>query len=297
MNAVVFGEKGQLASHLRELLPSARFLGTSQLDLRAPENLFERLAPLGPTVLINAAAYTSVDRAEQERETAWQLNADAPAHMAIAATKLDIPLVHISTDYVFGGRKAEPWLVTDTCDPVNAYGSTKLAGEIAVRTLASRHWILRTSWVFSEHGSNFVKTILRLAHERPELRVVDDQYGVPTDALDLARIAAAISQQPLANPALPYGTYHAVGGPPISWCGFAEQIVRGAMNVGALPREVPVRGIRTHDFPTAAVRPANSVLARSIELDRLLERSMDWQVGLVRVLQYLSADHGQSPGR
>lgn len=288
MNVIVFGKEGQLARHLAEVLPSASFLGRAELDLLQSGDLLEIVASLRPSALVNAAAYTWVDKAETDEESAWRLNAQAPALMASAAARFGIPFVHVSTDYVFDGKNSGARLVTDPCAPINAYGRTKLAGEIAVRSMVSHHWILRTSWVFSEHGSNFVKTILRLAPERPELRVVDDQFGVPTYARDLARVVAGICSQSTRTPLVVPGTYHAVGGPPANWCEFAQLIVGRAVALGVLAKPVPVRAISTNEFPTAAARPANSVLCRSPELDQLPDGPFDWRQGLDHALLQLS---------
>lgn len=281
MSVVVVGSTGQLARHLRELLPEARFLARSDADLADPAALQKALLAAHPSCIVNAAAYTAVDRAENERALAWAVNAEAPVVMARVAAGLDVPLVHVSTDYVFGGQRDEGWRASDAVEPINTYGRTKLAGELAIATLCTRHWILRTSWVFSEYGSNFVKTMLRLAAERPELRVVDDQRGRPTYAGDLARLVTKLTASPEA---LPYGLHHATGGDAVSWREFADAIVEVGYRLGVLARRVPVRGIRTSEYPTPARRPANSVL----EPDALPAGIVfDWRAGLERVVSAL----------
>jgi dTDP-4-dehydrorhamnose reductase len=287
MTVLVVGQTGQLARQLAALLPQARFWSRRDADLTAPAELEAAIVAARPSALINAAAYTAVDRAEAEPALAWRVNAEAPAAMARAAATLSISFVHVSTDYVFDGRASRPWNVDDATAPRNVYGRTKLAGEIAVATLCTRHWILRTSWVFSEHGHNFVKTILRLARERDELRVVDDQRGVPTDALDLARIVRGLIEPAIRGGGPGYGIRHAVGGPAVTWREFAEAIVREGHLAGLLPRLVPVRGIRTADYPTPATRPANSVLAPSADLPALAGGPIDWRTGLSRVVRAL----------
>jgi dTDP-4-dehydrorhamnose reductase len=281
MSVVVLGSRGQLASHLRDLMPKAVFLPRGEADLADAAALRKALLAAQPSCIVNAAAYTAVDRAESEPALAWVVNAEAPAVMARVANELGVPLIHVSTDYVFGGEAGNGWRVSDAVYPINTYGRTKLAGELAITTLCARHWILRTSWVFSEYGSNFVKTMLRLAAERPELRVVDDQRGRPTYAGDLARLVASLTASPET---LPYGLHHATGGSAVSWREFADSIVEVGYRVGLLAHRVPVRGIPTSDYPTPARRPANSVL----EPDALPAGTVfDWQAGLERVVGIL----------
>ena len=196
MTVLVLGFSGQLATHLRELLPDADYWGKDTLDLRQPTKARAAIEAHQPSLIVNAAAYTAVDKAESERDAAWGLNAEAPAMLARAAAALDVPLIHISTDYVFDGTKEGEYEVGDACNPISTYGESKLAGELAVRSLCPRSWILRTSWVFSEFGLNFVKTILRLARERDELRVVSDQVGRPTYAGDLAALVVRMAAAP-----------------------------------------------------------------------------------------------------
>lgn len=286
MNVVVLGSSGQLASHLKEWLPHANFLSRAEVDLADGDALERTLRAARPTHIINAAAYTAVDRAESEPALAWAVNAEAPAAMARVANALDIPLVHISTDYVFDGRQSTPWRPDDAVNPINVYGRTKLAGEIAVKTLCRRHWILRTSWVFSEYGANFLKTMVRLAGERAELRVVEDQRGRPTYAGDLARLAVKLVEDGEARCA--YGLYHATGGPVVSWRDFAETIVDVGTNAGVVPRRIPVIGIPSSDYPTPAMRPRNSALEPSEALAWSDELRFDWQAAVRRVIDKLA---------
>lgn len=288
MSGLVIGSSGQLASHLKEILPDARFLSRADVDLASSAQLERVLRDANPTsYLVNAAAYTAVDRAESEPELAWAVNSSAPATMARVAQDLRIPFVHVSTDYVFSGEGDRPWRTDDPLRPVNVYGRTKLAGELAVQTLCSRHWILRTSWVFSEHGANFVKTMLRLAAEKPELRVVDDQRGRPTYAGDLARLIAGLVTRPLGGEHAHYGVHHATGGPAVTWREFADVIVRIAFEDGLLKRRPPVIGIPTSEYPTPAKRPANSVLQPSDAIARAVQVDFHWQAGLERMIQQL----------
>jgi dTDP-4-dehydrorhamnose reductase len=263
---LVVGETGQLA---RELARAAwapgvelTFAGRDIIDLARPETATAVVAAMKPGVVVNAAAYTAVDKAESDADQAFLVNRDGPAALARAAATVGAPLIHVSTDYVFDGTKDGAYTEDDPVAPVSVYGRSKEAGERAVREAAERHVILRTAWVYSPFGSNFVKTMLRLGAEREELRVVADQRGCPTAAAD---IAAAIVR--LAGADHGWGTYHYSGAGPTTWHGFAEAIFAGAVARGA---KVPARvtAIGTADYPTPAVRPANSVLDCS-RIDRV----------------------------
>lgn len=282
MTVLVLGSSGQLARHLRELLPDATYHGRDTLDLAEPANVTAAIEAARPSAIINAAGYTAVDKAEAEPLLAWRINAESVAAAARAATALDIPFVHVSTDYIFDGRKAAEYSEGDPPNPLNVYGASKLAGELATRMLCRKSWILRVSWVFSEHGTNFVTTILRLARTRDELRIVADQRGRPTYAGDLAAVIAALVRQP---DLLPFGTYNAVGGPIVSWYEFADMIVEQAFQSGMLAKRVPVQAITTAEYPTAARRPANSALEPSGELERALRTPMDWRKALQHLLR------------
>jgi dTDP-4-dehydrorhamnose reductase len=205
---------------------------------------------------------------------------------ARAAARLDVPLVHVSTDYVFDGTGERPWRDDDPVSPQNAYGLTKLGGELAVRAIAPKHWILRTSWVFSEHGHNFVKTMVRLGRERTELRVVNDQRGRPTYAGDLARLVVALMERPAS---VAFGTYHAGGDPAVTWCEFAVEIFRRAKARELIAREPAVIGIPTSQYPTPARRPVNSVMEPSAALHSGTGVSFDWQRGLDSALEQIGA--------
>jgi dTDP-4-dehydrorhamnose reductase len=286
MTILVLGSTGQLASHLRELLPGATFWSRAEADLGQPASLAAAIIALRPTAIVNAAAHTAVDRAESEPDLAWRVNAEAPAAMARAAQALDIPLIQVSTDYVFDGSKDGPYVVTDPVAPISVYGRSKLGGELAVQTLCTKHWILRTSWVFSEFGHNFVKTMLRLARERETLSVVDDQHGQPTYAGDLARLIRDLLRDGAAAPthALPWGRYHVGSGPVVTWRDFAERIVGLAGERGLIGRVPTVAGIPTSAYPTPARRPRNSVLASDTSLTARYPNAFDWPAGLDTVL-------------
>jgi dTDP-4-dehydrorhamnose reductase len=253
MSIIVLGQSGQLASHLRFLMPEAEFWGRERLDISDARGLEAALLDSRPTAIINAAAYTAVDRAESEPALAWRINAEAPAAAASAAAALDIPLIHISTDYVFDGRGSEPYSEDSPVNPLNTYGRTKLAGELAVSSISPRHWILRTSWVFSEHGRNFVKTMIGLAPQHDTLRVVADQFGRPTYAGDLAQLVVALMEIVTNSNTLSPGIYHAVGGRATSWHGFAETVFAEALARNLIDRQPRVLPISSADYPTAAI--------------------------------------------
>lgn len=273
---LVFGQTGQVARELARLAPGARFLGRAEADLTDPEACARAILDARPAAVINAAAWTAVDRAEDEEALATRINGAAPGAMARAAAGLGIPFVQISTDYVFDGSGRRPWRPDDPVGPLGAYGRSKLAGEEAVRAAGGVHAILRTSWVFSAHGANFVKTMLRLGRERPVLRVVADQIGGPTPAADIAAVGLAIAGQLGARPGLS-GTYHLSGGPDVSWADFAREIFRQA----AIPCEV--QDIPSSDYPQKAHRPANSRMDTAALAVFGLSRP-DWRAGLSHVL-------------
>ena len=260
---LVTGGKGQLGTELTRY-PWPDGWNVTAIDL-ADLDLTDTLAIAGMisgtpwAAVINAAAYTAVDRAESDVVTAWRVNALAPAAIAAACAAADIPLVHISTDYVFDGQREGAWREDDPVAPLGVYGASKLGGELAVRTACPRHVILRTAWVVSAHGSNFVKTMLRVGTERDRVSVVDDQRGSPTSAADLAAAAATIAVALATDPAAATGTYHFSNAGETSWHGFAKEIfARSAKRGGPSPEVVP---IQTADYPTPARRPANSLLS------------------------------------
>jgi dTDP-4-dehydrorhamnose reductase len=297
MKVLVLGESGQLARHLKELLPQAAFWGRNTFDLANSTGLPAAVRAFAPSVIVNAAAYSAVDNAESEPAMAWRINADAVAVAAKTATELDVPFLHVSTDYVFDGRKTGEYLVDDAPQPINTYGITKLAGELAVRALAPKHWILRTSWLFSEHGTSFVKTILQLARTRNTLNVVANQRGRPTYAGDLARAIAEIIARGGTDNALPYGIYHAVGDPIVSRHELAEDIVRLATERGLLQRGPSVNPIPSAEYQTAARRPLNSALQPSVAIATVLGIQMDWRSRLGEVLGRLQGDEPPTQAR
>lgn len=248
----VGGALARLAGADVEIVAPAR----DTLDLTDPKALATMVGARPWAAVVNCAAYTAVDKAESDVVAAWQVNALAPAALAAASAAADIPILHVSTDYVFSGAKPAPYVEDDAVAPLGVYGASKLGGELAVRSASPRHIILRTAWVVSATGNNFVKTMLRLGAERPHLRVVADQHGCPTSADDIARtILALLSRIDVG----PYGTYHFVNAGEATWHELAERVfARAAIRGRAAPVVEP---IATSDYPTPAARPANSRLA------------------------------------
>jgi dTDP-4-dehydrorhamnose reductase len=253
MTVLIFGRTGQVATELARLAPDAIRLGRDSVDLGNPESAAAAITHHAPHAVINAAAFTAVSGAEDEEALATRINAEAPLAMARACAEARIPLVHISTDYVFDGSGTVPFAPDAATGPLGAYGRTKLAGEHAVRDSGATHAILRTAWVFSAHGGNFLKTMLRLSETRDALSIVDDQIGGPTPAGAIAAACLTIAERLRGAPD-GSGTYHFTGVPDVSWKDFAEAIFEVA------GRDVAVTGIPTANYPTPATRPLNSRL-------------------------------------
>jgi dTDP-4-dehydrorhamnose reductase len=281
MKVLVFGRTGQVACALRRILPNAVFADRSMADLSEPAACTALIAAQRPDAVINAAAYTAVDRAETEEALATAINGDAPAAMARACADLDIPFVHLSTDYVFDGQGAALWQPADPVAPLGAYGRSKLAGEQGVLAAGGRHVVLRTSWVFSANGGNFVKTMLRLSDTRTALNVVGDQVGGPTPAADIATACVQIAHKLAAG--AHSGIHHFAGAPAVSWADFARAVFAAA------GRDVTVTDIPASDYPTPAKRPANSRMdGRSLMRDFGIAPP-DWREGLSLVIKELLA--------
>lgn len=280
MTLLVFGKTGQVARELIKQMPHARFLGREDADLSNPEACAALIRQTEPDMVINAAAYTAVDKAEEDEALATVVNGTAPTAMAEAAHKIEASFVHISTDYVFDGTGETPWQVTDATGPIGAYGRSKLIGEQGVRGAGGAFAILRTSWVFSAHGNNFVKTMLRLGAERDRLTIVADQIGGPTPAADIAQTCVALANALKTDPGLS-GTYHYSGAPDVSWADFARAIFEER---GLSPEVVD---IPSSDFPTPAKRPANSRMDCSALHTALGIARPDWRAGLRAVLNDL----------
>lgn len=290
MKLLVTGGGGQLATELvrQAGIHQVIALARTELDITDAAAVFKAVGKVAPDAVVNAAAYTAVDRAESEAEIAFATNRDGPAHLATACAAHGIPLLHVSTDYVFDGAKAGAYTEQDPPGPapLGVYGQSKAEGEAAVRAALPEHIILRSSWVFSAHGNNFVKTMLRLADERDELKVVADQHGCPTAADDLA--AAILAMLPLAvEHEGRWGTYHFCQPEATTWHGFAEAIIDQARAAGAqlcVQRIVP---ITTAEYPTPARRPANSVLDCAKLTSVFGIQPRPWRVSLQEVIQEL----------
>lgn len=279
MNIAVFGGSGQLATELSRL-PGVRMIGRDRADFLHPGEVAAAVAAVDADALVNATAYTAVDAAESDADTARMINATAVGAMAQAAAARGLPLVHVSTDYVFDGSGKRPWRPGDATAPLGVYGATKLAGEHAIAEAGGPHAVLRTSWVFSAHGSNFVKTMLRLAESRDALAIVSDQVGGPTPAADLARACLAVAEALRDAPDLS-GVYHFSGSPDVSWADFARQI----FSVSGL--DCTVSDIPTRDYPTPAERPRNSRLDCSSTAATFGIPRPDWREGLRDVVREL----------
>ena len=285
MRILVFGHSGQVATELRILSGDdldITSLGRTDADLTDPAACGAAVLSHGADAVINAAAYTAVDRAEEDEATAHAVNADAPAAMAQACAQLGIPFVTVSTDYVFSGKGDVPWRPDDATGPVGAYGRTKLDGEQAVATAGGTWAILRTSWVVSAHGNNFVKTMLRLGAERDALTVVDDQIGGPTGAAEIAKACVTIAQALKTAPELS-GIYHFAGAPDTSWANFARAIFDKS-GIDCI-----VTGIPSSEYPTPAKRPLNSRMDCDATTQAFGIERPDWRSSLDDILGQLGA--------
>lgn len=278
LKILVFGQTGQVATELQAQAPVLA-LGRDAADLSAPGSCAAAIQTHRPDLVINAAAYTAVDDAEENEALATVINGKTPGDMARACATLDIPFCHVSTDYVFDGTGSAPRAPSAPVAPINAYGRSKLAGEAAVREAGGRSVILRTSWVFSAHGANFVKTMLRLSQTRDTLSIVADQVGGPTPAADIAAALLRIGHMLIDGS--PGGTYHFSGQPDVSWAGFATEIFAQA------GRSVQVTPVSSAEYPTRAARPLNSRLdCGATETDFGIARP-DWRRSLEHILKDL----------
>ena len=293
MKILLFGANGQVGTELRRsLAPLGEVIATTRggalpegdacerADFDAPDTLAALIDRIAPDVVVNAAAYTAVDRAEAEVDAVFRANAEAPRLIAEACQQRDALLVHYSTDYVFDGRNTRPYHEDDPVAPLGVYGASKLAGEQAIRSSGARHLILRTAWVYAAHGSNFLRTMLRLAGERDELRVVADQVGSPTPAGLIADVTAQVLRQSPTQS----GLWHLTAAGECSWHHFAETIMEDALASGLLASRPSVVPITTADYPTRAARPAYSVLDCSRLQADFGIRLPRWQDALGNVL-------------
>ena len=261
MKVLVLGCKGQLGRCLKDQLTNTDYEVTytsrDQVDISKFEEARIKITHIAADVIINASAYTAVDKAEDESELAYAVNRDGVENLALACKAQNIPLIHISTDYVFDGTKESPYLVSDIPNPIGVYGASKYAGEEVLRATWDKHIILRVSWVFGLHGNNFVKTMLRLAKERDELNVVDDQFGAPTSAKAIAREILRY----ISNDDSSYGLFHLESGPGVTWYEFAQRIFALAAHFNAVDHSPALTAVSSLGFPTPVKRPQNSKLS------------------------------------
>lgn len=281
---LVFGENGQVAQELQRRAGAVTLEvhGRETADFSDPASCVALVAATDADAVINAVAYTAVDKAEEQEELALAINGTTPGAIAVACAARGLPMVHISTDYVFDGGGDQPFATDHPTGPLGAYGRTKLAGEAAVRAAGGTHAIFRTSWVVSAHGNNFVKTMLRLGAERDRLTIVADQIGGPTCAADIADTCLSAARQLLEDPAKS-GTYHLSGGPDVSWADFAREIFRQSGT------QCEVADIPSSDYPTPAVRPLNSRMDNSTTETTFGIARTDWRAGLRDMLTDLGA--------
>ena len=291
MKILITGSYGQVGTCLvkqLDALPGVESLAVDRdtLDITDATAVSQLVSEFRPDVIINAAAHTAVDKAEQEVELSYAINRDGPAFLAQAANAVGAAMLHISTDYVFAGDKAGAYTEGDATAPQGVYGASKLAGELAVMVACPRHIILRTAWVFCENGNNFVKTMLRLSQTRDELGVVSDQFGGPTYAGDIAAALITIAKA-LQSGNQHYGIYHFAGLPHVNWHQFACEIFRQAKEQGIIGKTMRVNAITSDQYPTPAKRPANSKLDCHHIAHRFGIQPSDWQAALKNLSDYL----------
>ena len=295
MKVLITGSNGQVGSCLVKQLqscPEIEFLAVdrNELDITSEQDVIKTVNDFLPNIIINAAAHTAVDKAQDEVELSYAINRDGPKYLAQAAEKVGAAILHISTDYVFAGDKQGLYSESDSVNPQGVYGESKLAGEEAVINACTRHIILRTAWVFGEDGNNFVKTMLRLAQQRDSLGIVADQFGGPTYAGDIAatliKIAKNITDSKKTFNIDDYGIYHFSGMPHVSWCKFAQVIFDKAVEQKILVKSPDVKGIKTEDYPTPAKRPANSKLNTQKITTVFNIPANDWQIALNHLSDY-----------
>jgi len=271
MNALIIGKSGQVAWELQQTCPehiAAKAFGRDDIDITDPASIEAIVSSLRPTVIINAAAYTAVDKAESDKENAYLINGTAVEYLAKVAKQHGIRLIHISTDFVFDGNKNTPYTVSDTPNPINVYGASKLAGEQAIaKYCPDNSAIVRTSWVYSSHGNNFVKTMLRLMAEKDELNIVSDQIGCPTNAKGLAQFLWQLAEQESLEQIYNYSDLGVA-----SWYDFAVAIQEIAYAAGKLTTKIPVKPIPSSKYPTPAKRPSFSLMTPSVHTVHWRER-------------------------
>jgi len=283
---LVFGKTGQIAQSLKTYFPDGIFLGRDQADFENPSTIMQSLQEFHPKLVINAAAYTEVDRAETERSRARSVNAEGPYEIALWCKRHEVSLLHYSTDYVYDGSGDRPWTEDDIPLPQNYYGETKLDGERSIQATGVHHVILRTSWIHSPFGKNFVKSIMRLLCERNEINIVNDQIGAPTYSFDIAEVTSRIVSHP--NFAAGSGIYNVANSGFTSWHGFAVQIAQSLVRRQVNTKASKIGPISSAEYSSAAIRPKNSRL----NCDRLREtfgiEMRSWQLGLEPCLDLIT---------
>lgn len=283
MKLLVLGGGGQLGTELTRCVPddmSAVFLGRDKLDVTCQAEVLQQLRLIKPDMIINAAAYTNVDGAESDSENAFLVNRDGPVNLALAAKDVGSRLIHVSTDFVFDGLQSHPYSPDDDTNPINTYGLSKLEGEKGViEVLGNRCAIIRTSWLYSRYGNNFVKTMLKLMNERDELKVVYDQVGSPCWAAGLARVIFEMSGREMS------GIYHWADSGVASWYDFSVAIQEEALKIGLINSAIPITPIRAIEYPTAAARPFYSVLDKADLVEKLGKGYLHWRESLRLMLR------------
>ena len=283
------GNRGMLGMEVHRRLQAYRYVHVAtdlDVDITDRKAISKFSGPLALSWIVNCSAYTAVDRAEDEPDQAFRINAEGVRNLALLAREKGAALLHVSTDYVFDGRKDGPYLETDTPNPIGVYGKSKLQGEIYIRENIESHVILRTAWLYGPAGNNFVRTMLRLFQERDEVRVVDDQWGSPTLAGDLADAIVRI----ITRETVPYGTFHFTNEERTNWFEFAREIYRQAGQAGLLNREVRLIPIKTDQYPTRTLRPANSCLSKKKIKDVFNIPVRSWQEALAECIAGISAE-------
>ena len=290
MKILITGKNGQVGQCLQlalQAFPNVDVLayGREELDITNSLAVQEVVSRYKPNVIINAAAYTAVDKAESEQSLAFDINATGPKNLAMAANDIGSSIIHISTDYVFAGNHVDEYKEAEATFPKSVYGQSKLAGEVAVAEACERHVIIRTSWVFSEFGNNFVKTMLRLAKSNSSLNIVGDQFGGPTYAGDIASAILQIAFS-LYNGNQAYGIYHFSGYPTVNWADFAQAIFQQAYTKGLIESAIVVNSISTEQYPTPASRPKNSRLNCDKIYSKFNVSASNWQAALKNINKY-----------
>ena len=264
MKILITGAQGQVGKELVSIANQRGFdviaAGQTELDITQLKNIESYVEAHQPDSVINAAAYTAVNKAEEEQDITYAINRDGAANLAAVSKEKNIPLLHISTDYVFDGTKSEAYSENDAVSPLGVYGISKWQGEETIRQTLPEHIILRVAWVFGAQGNNFVKTMLRLAKDRDELSVVADQFGRPSPAKDIAKTLITLAEQYQKEKTLEWGTYHYCGDEKVSWCGFAKEILKQAKEQGLIEKDIKVNAITTAEYQDPTKRPANSML-------------------------------------